>query len=456
LAAEVAVLGRLLVLSGGPGTGKTTTVVRLAALLLGQMLGTGRPRPELLLLAPTGKAAARLGEAVKQAKGGIDTDPAVRELITEEASTIHRALGPIGRSGHRFRRGLERPLTADVVVVDEASMVDVALMRHLLDAVRPEAHLVIVGDPDQLSSVEAGAVLADITQGPRDGYSQSLARRYRQVFGAALPGEMVADRPQGLSDSVVRLEKSYRFATESAIGRLTTAIRSGNAEEALQCLDPSGKGGAVLVETRSHTADGPALSALSTQGFAPAMSAADAATALARLERFRVLCAHRGGPDGVETINVFIERALERAGRLRLSGAYYPGRPLLITENDYELGLFNGDVGIVWRESMHALPRAYFRMPGGGLRAVASSRLPAHETAFAMSIHKSQGSEFDDVAVLLPDATSPLLSRELVYTAVSRARRKVTLFAKRDDLAVAITRRVERDSGLKDLLAPGA
>lgn len=417
-AAEIALDRRLTVVSGGPGTGKTTVVARILAALL-----SGDPGAHVRLLAPTGKAAARLEEAVRAEAAELDLPPEVRAAFPETASTIHRALRPVGGSRVRFAHDAEHPLPDDIVVVDEASMVDLALMRRLLEAIPQRARVILLGDKDQLASVEAGAVLGELCAGvpPLDALER-----------------------EGIWDCVVQLEHSYRFADDEGIGALSRAIRRGDPEGALRVLDA---GGSVRLLPRPAPGTlGSELGGIVAEGYGPLCRAAAPADGLAALRGFRLLCAHRRGPWGVEGLNPAVERALARTGGLQPDGPWYARRPLLVTRNDYRQGLFNGDQGVLFRVD-DAL-RAWFVGTDGALRALAPGRLPPHETALAMSVHKSQGSEFEEVAVVLPPRGSPLLTRELLYTAVTRARSRVVLVGAPVDVRAAIETRVRRTSGL--------
>lgn len=425
-AAETAVRRRFCVISGGPGTGKTTTVVKILALLAEQAAAQGR-RFRAELLAPTGKAAMRLAESIRGAKATLACPPEIRAALPEETRTIHRCLGATGASGTRFRHGPEAPLATDLVLVDEASMVDLALMARLAAALPPEARLILLGDRHQLASVEAGSVLGDI------------------CTAATTP--------------LIFLTKSHRYAPGSGIAALAQAIQNGDVDAALEVLD----GGAYPDVARVDPGpDGPgeALIAAAVAGYSPSFDTHDGAARLAALGRFRVLCAHRRGPHGVERVNQLVEEALIEAGRIDRPGLTYAGRPLLVTRNDYALQLFNGDVGVIVAEQEGGVERrrAVFATGEGSLRRLSPARLPPHETVFAMSIHKSQGSEFDEIAVLLAEPESPLLSRELLYTAVTRARTRVVLHATTAAIASAVRRPVERSSGLADALvdSPGA
>lgn len=428
-AARTAVTRRLCVISGGPGTGKTSTVVKILALLVEQRARAGSRPPRVLLLAPTGKAAARLTEAIQRAKSGLDCSESVRAAIPEEASTIHRALGSVGGSGTRFRHDADHPLRADVVLVDEASMVDLALMSRLVDAVPRDARLILLGDKDQLASVEAGAVLGELCAVTTDGPARAAA-------------PLVA--------SIVHLTRSWRYGPGSGIEALAVAINAGDTARALDILADA----AFDDVERRDPAPGVALSERLREdvlaGATAYLEPSDARDRLRALERFRVLCAHRRGPHGVAGTNLEIEALLADTYRIRRGGPTYAGRPIIITRNDYQLQLFNGDVGTIVEQDDKLL--AAFVASGGEERRYSPARLPPHETVFAMTIHKSQGSEFDHVAVLLGDRSSPLLTRELLYTAVTRARRKVTLYATEAVLAEAIARRTERGSGLRDAL----
>lgn len=464
LAVLVALLQRFTVISGGPGTGKTSTVARLLALLVEQSLRAREEPPRILLLAPTGKAAGRLMESIRQAKGHLRTSSEVLACIPEEASTIHRALG-VRPHGGKYWHDASRPLVADVVLVDEASMVDLALMRHLLEAVPAKARFILLGDRHQLASVEVGSVLGELCTAAEAGrdvapgrrgvsaaYGPSLCDAVSELSGKKLPRSAKDVAP--LRDHVIELTKSYRFDERSAIGRLASAIRDGNVELVLALLE---QGGEV---SWCSEAPGPELSEDLAErvvtGFLPLFEARNAADALLELNRFRVLCAHRRGWAGVEHLNECVRATLARAGLIVARGEFYRGRPVLVTRNDYAVGLFNGDVGLTWEEDAGNLV-IHFEVAGADAEArttrqISPARLPPHESAFVLSIHKSQGSEHDEVAVVLPEAESPLLSRELLYTAVTRARKRVRIYATREAIERSVRRRVARASGLADAL----
>jgi exodeoxyribonuclease V alpha subunit len=447
LAACVAALHSLAVICGGPGTGKTTTVVKILALLEEQALARGDRPLSVLLLAPTGKAARRLASSVQAGLDALPVVDAVKAAIPKEAYTIHRALG--GGTSGRFRHDAGNPLSADVVLVDEVSMVDLALLYRLCIAIRPAARLILQGDKDQLASVEAGAILGDIYEPHAAAeWSREFAAEVRELSGQDLPGDR-AER--GLCDCLVNLDESFRYRADSGIGRLARAINTGDSAGALAILRRSSPGrDAALFEPGADTGSDAELERRATEGYAPFIQSSDPKQKLARLGAYRVLCAHRQGPRGVERQNRNVEAWLARAGLLDPLATFYENRPIIITQNDYTLGLFNGDVGVVVRDE-HGRLRVCFE-GADGLRFLAPGRLPPHETVFATTVHKSQGSEFDAVSIVLPDGVSALVGRELLYTAVTRARERVDVFATADVVRNAITRTVQRPSGLRDAL----
>lgn len=447
VAAVTALLSPLCVISGGPGTGKTTTVIKILALLLEQ----AAPHPlSIALAAPTGKAAARLAEAIRQARSSLEVDAAIRERIPDETQTLHRLLGRARHGGYRHHR--DHPLAWDVVIVDEASMVDLPLMAALLEALAPHSHLILLGDRDQLASVEAGAVLGDLcTAGNEEGVSVALASRVSAVSGDLLS---VADGGSSdLRDCVTVLRRSYRFDESSGIGQLARTINQGRADEALAILQNEEYTDVCWQSLPSAATLETALEPVLVETFAPYLQENSVAHALQAFERIRLLAALRRGPFGVEQLNHLIEKVLARHGWLQPSTNYYRGRPVLITGNDYRLGLFNGDVGLIWPDEENAgALRAYFPQSGGTLRKILPSRLPPHETVFTMTVHKSQGSEFDRIVLLLPDRDTALLTRELLYTAVTRARKNVVIWGDEALFTGAVHRRIQRRSGLRDAL----
>ncbi len=405
------------VLTGGPGTGKTTTVAGLLALLTEQAVQLGSPL-RIALTAPTGKASARLQQAVEEAQAQdrfTDADRARLSGLT--ASTLHRLLGWMPGSRNRFRHHRRNKLPHDVVVVDETSMVSLTMMARLLEAVRPDARLVLVGDADQLASVEAGAVLADLVQG-------------------------LADRAP---DAVTGLRTTHRFG--ESIGALAEALREGDADRVLTLLT----GGEERVSLRDPVEHAETLRTRLLEHALAVRAAAvagDAAAALAAMDTHRLLCAHRDGPYGVAHWNRLTERLLSDHDQA-VWQEWYAGRPILVTANDYGLGLFNGDTGVVVRDGDRL--RGVIAGVGNQLR-LATARLGAVETLHAMTIHKSQGSQVGEVTLLLPPEDSPLLTRELFYTAVTRAKERVHVVGTPEAVVAAVERRAQRATGLAQRL----
>ncbi len=447
VAAAIAVSRRFAVISGGPGTGKTTTVVKVLALLLEQ-----DPHLRIALAAPTGKAAARLSEAVRKGKGWAAADAAVLSLIPEQARTIHRLLGVDPLRGFRHNRG--NPLMVDCLVVDEASMIDLPLMARLLEALPDRARLILLGDRDQLASVEAGNVLGDITgHGQEVRYSRAQLRLLDQVGAAsagALPG---ADDPPRAADAVGLLRVSHRFKADSGIGALANGVNGGQGETALEMLEGGRYGDIEWLDAREGGLHSACID-WAAERYARISEHGDVVEALRAFERCRVLCALHRGPFGVEELNRQIAARLQARGLIP-GGTEYHGKPVMVTTNDYELGLFNGDVGLLWREGERGL-RAHFALSDGEVRSVSVRQLPEHACAYALTVHKSQGSEFDEVLLVLPFDRGPVLTRELIYTGITRARRRVSIQGSRAAFIEGCQSRVQRSSALAERLGWGA
>lgn len=443
VAAYAAVTGSLCIISGGPGTGKTHTVASILALLLEQ-----NETLRMAVCAPTGKAAARIQESIKAVKPALACPAELRPKIPVEATTIHRLLG-VKRGSPHFYHDPHNPLPVDVLIVDEASMVSLSLMTKLLLAAPAECRIILLGDRNQLASVEAGAVLGDICAAADTGsFSKAFCEHYAVDSGDdMIPGCDAANTV--LSDCAVELKFSYRFDEQSAIGAVSRAVNNGEAAAAMEIMDKDTTGTIAKKPLPDPGELEDRLEALFDTGYAGLFGAPDVAKAFAALETFRILCSHRRGPYGVDGINRRMESILHKKGLIDTGAQYYPGRPIMITRNDYNLGLYNGDVGIIWPDET-GTPRAWFPDRTGGFRALAPARLPAHETVYAMTIHKSQGSEFERIVMVLPAAASPIFTRELIYTGITRARRTVTIWTDDDIFKAAVRARVERRSGLKE------
>jgi exodeoxyribonuclease V alpha subunit len=442
---ELTASGRLQVIAGGPGTGKTTEVARIVAELVGQAVARGSRPPLIALAAPTGKAAARLEEAVHEETVRLPLGESVRErLVGLRAATLHRLLGWRPGSHSRFAHDRGNRLPHDVVIVDETSMVSLSLMARLVEAVRPEARLILVGDPGQLTSIEAGVVLGDIV-GPAAGVrGGNDLETHRPTPGPPRPPR------------IVMLDRVHRYG--AGIAALADAIRLGDPDRAVAALgEAPGEVTWLPVDVVEAPAAGLGLEAVRDRAVAAGSAVFAAARAgagleaLAALGAFRLLCAHRRGPYGVSEwssrVMAWLGGELED---LDVDQRDYVGRPLLVTENDYELGLYNGDTGVIVQGAAGRASAVFER--GRELLHFSPLRLGAVETVYAMTVHKSQGSQFDTAAVLLPSSSSRILTRELLYTAVTRARRELILVGSEYAVRRAVERPVARASGLAERL----
>ena len=482
-AAALALIQSLLLITGGPGTGKTSTIARLLLLLIAQADANGREL-RIALAAPTGRAADRMSESLHAAVANLEASSVLQSkwlaALPQQASTLHRLLG--SRPGSpRFQHHAAQPLPFDVIVVDEASMVDMPLMCKLVDAVADGARLILLGDRDQLPSVEAGDVLSAIGDAAGDGdmLPEALAstlqpllsvvprRSDRRSDASRETTQRTPDHPEQsdmfdskVADSSiathvaptpehsplfghrVQLVRGYRQSAELDLSPLANAVRDGDADAALGYLRAGRLRGVHFHEEANSPLASDSRNLLLAHWRALAMETEPAA-ALAAADRLRLLTALREGPQGASTLNAQIEEALAGAQR----ETYFHGRLLLITENSYRHGLFNGDVGICLRQADGNIA-VFFSRGGQDVRAFHPAALPAHASAFALTVHKAQGSEFDSVWLQLPRQPTRVLTRELVYTALTRARREVHVCASAESLRQALARRVQRTSGL--------
>ena len=408
-AAKMALEQAFTLITGGPGTGKTTTVVKILAL----MQEFSEKPLYIALAAPTGKAAMRLQESIGHHKAGLPCSEAIKQSIPETVTTLHRLLGAKAVSPY-FHHHAEKPLAYDLVIVDEASMIDLALMSKLVDALKPDARLILLGDKDQLASVESGAVLADLN--------------------IALP------------EHTIELKTSHRF--DGPIKILADAINAGQPERAWQALTEKNTAISVLNDhVIAYIAEQqkPYLQQIK--------SGADYHTIYHAFMRFQVLCANRQGPNSVMDINYQVEQRLAQQNHIPSSGVWYSGRPILITQNNTTLHLYNGDIGICMPDpAQPSKLKVFFQRPDGTVKTYLPARITHCETVFAMTIHKSQGSEFEEVLVILPETMNPVLTKELLYTAITRAKKTVKLHTRVAIFNATIQQKVQRVTGLMQKL----
>ena len=430
------------VITGGPGTGKTTTVAKILALLYLE-----NTELKVALTAPTGKAGIRMLESLKEndkvAGYGIK-----KEVEKLESSTIHRLLG-YRRNSPYFRHDEENYLPHDVVIVDEASMIDVSLFAKLLNAIDPNSRVILLGDKDQLASVEAGSMLGDLScsQFPLNFLSKNLIHDVNKFIIDAegqIPNTFIDNKRTGLlKDHIVELKKSHRFAKDSGIGKLSDAIILSDANGIKSFFDT----GDPAIELDEE------YSTKQFNSFVAGYSAyigADIEVALESINNLKVLCAVRKGPQGKYVVNERIEQVLVRAGLLKVDDEFYENRPIIVTKNFKDLELYNGDIGII-RTDVDGVKKVHFLDSQNNVRKVLPGYIPACETVFAMTIHKSQGSEYKNVMVILPKKGSgSLLTKELLYTAVTRAKEKVLLQATKEGILAAASRSVNRASGISN------
>lgn len=437
---------RLTVITGGPGTGKTTTIAKIILLLHHP---ESVKRPDIVLAAPTGKAAARMQDALDSTFEALLRDHPVQLPVDRiKSQTLHRLLGAMpGKTQYRYHQ--DNPLPADVIIVDEASMIDLALMAKLMQAVSPSAKLILVGDKDQLASVEAGSVLGDICAGI-SGDNGSKKQRVSKSYAVA---------GNHLADHIVVLGKSYRFSAGSGIGRLAGAINAGEGRQALALLEDPEERDVVFKNITGIQELKKALRQVVSGDIAPAFAMDEPHHRLRHFNTLKILSPIRKGPFGVAALNQIVENVLGRLGCIQWLSAqedqWYPGRPVMLMRNDYHHNLFNGDVGVTMTHAGGPSPmRVAFTQSSGGIQWLTPEQLPAHETVYAMTVHKSQGTEFNKVVLVLPDRDVPLLTRELIYTAVTRARKRVEIWGDPDILIASVERRIHRASGLRQGLWP--
>lgn len=446
-AAAVSLLNQYTVISGGPGTGKTTTVAKILALL--NM--SSQKNLRIALAAPTGKAAARLSSSIQSIIPKLPVPADIQKRIPCEAHTIHRLLGAIPNSPD-FRHNASAPLPYDIVLVDEASMIDLALMAKLVSAVPQKSRIIMLGDRDQLSSVEAGAVIGDICD---TGNIHKFTKAQSDILKNLYPeyNETGNELEPLISDSIVTLRKSYRFSEDSGIGKLSRAVIQGDINKVTDIMNSSSytdckKKALPSINSLRYELRGKVL-----EYFVPLISEKDPGSALSKLDTFKILCAARQGPFGVTAINNTIISILKSSGLISGEENIFRGLPILINTNDYALDLYNGDNGIIMPDLENNKElRVAFKSTGSNIRMIHPRQLRSWEAAYSTTVHKSQGSEFDHVLLVLPPVPIPVLTRELLYTALTRARKSVEIWCTDAILQKTVSARVIRYSGLRDKL----
>ena len=462
IAACIAVQQGFSVISGGPGTGKTTTVIRLLALLVQLYQTQASSNPIIKLVAPTGKAAMRLTESISSAKQALNVSEELKQFIPEHASTVHRLLKSNGKGEFKYNR--LNPLHLDVLIVDEASMVDLPLMAKLLAALPSHGQLILLGDKDQLASVEAGSVLADICDSEsQHGYSSSMVQSLTRLTHMNLDAE-VENTGARLRDHICHLRKSYRFDANSGIGHLSVAANQGDYQ-AWQNVLAQGFDDLSVTELSEAHFDG--FVQQSAQHYGAYIKRIhelntgrglndEQAVEIHRLfGEFQILCALREGRLGVTGLNEIVQTRLRQKGLIDASQTWYFGRPVMIMQNDYGLNLYNGDIGLVLPQlgdDDKIRAKVVFIGSDQQVRWLQPSRLPAHETVYAMTVHKSQGSEFAHCAFVMPDHNTQVLTKELIYTGITRAKKQLTCIGKSVIIQQALQRKVQRASGLRQRL----
>jgi exodeoxyribonuclease V alpha subunit len=446
IAAALALSSRFLIISGGPGTGKTTTITRILALLIEQHQQTNQQPLRISLAAPTGKAAMRMRESIRESiqRDGDRFSAEIQQQLPQESSTLHRLLGYLPNSTE-FRFNASNHLTSDLIIVDEASMIDLALMTKLFEATSPQTNIILLGDKDQLSSVETGSVFADLCSVATHQYQAETLQYLHAVTGMCLTK---ATRSTAIDNHIVCLLKNWRFNQSSGIGQLATAVNQGDAEQTLTILAKQDSGEIQLIPPAELT-----VTQLTSpwQTYLQALTAKVPITDLfSAFNHFRILSALRRGMNGSLALNIQLEKKLLEQKRLDTGKRWYHGRPIMITENSYRTGLFNGDIGITLLDNK-GQANVWFQTSEGE-KSFSPVRLPQHETAWIMTIHKSQGSEFERVMLMMPTEDSPVLTQKLIYTGMTRAKKRLEIVSHAAILQLGIEREIPQATQIRSAL----
>lgn len=450
LAAVLAIKKKFFIITGGPGTGKTTLLAKIVALLLDQNNSIHTP-PKLMLTAPTGKGALRMQEAIEKAKEKLNFSHEIKKIFPKHAITLHRLLGSMEGSTD-FRYNEKNKLPVETLIIDEASMVDIALLAKLLQALHSDARLIMLGDKNQIASVEAGAAFGDICSVKNTKYfSEEISGYIENIIGKGKINKIMENNIK-LGDAIITLEKNYRFDENSGIGLLSQSISNGIPEKSFELLNSINYSDVLMVNIKSPKEMLKLLEKPTLDIYHKISEISDPNHAIEIFSQFRILCALRKGPFGVVALNNIVEQLLRNNNIIQENRRWYKGMPIMVLRNDYKLQLFNGDVGMVFPDpEFNNDFRVFFPSINGALRSFHPIRLPTFESVHAMTVHKSQGSEFDNVILILPDIFSPVLTRELLYTAITRAKRKVEVWGNEKIFTRAVEKVTDRNSGLRDL-----
>ncbi|MFP4460099.1 MAG: exodeoxyribonuclease V subunit alpha [Candidatus Zixiibacteriota bacterium] len=453
----LSILRQFIVITGGPGTGKTTTAARAMAFLIAMYRNSGQ-NAKIAICAPTGKAARRLSDSIGQQVEGIDIDEDIKEMIPREAKTLHRLLGAKWFSSF-YRHDADNPLPYNIIIVDESSMVDMPLFAKLLDAIPKNGKLIMLGDKDQLASVEAGHIFGAVCDRPNlDRYSSDTAQKLENLIGEKVKISE-KDRPK-LEDSIVFLKKNWRFKGGGDIGKLASSIRDGEKDNIMKIMMAEKFPDIEFVYDKSQNEITDYIAHRFSDNFLEMNHINSIEEAASEIDNFSILCALKHGPFGAERIDERVKAFVKHKLGISKNAEYFNGMPIMILKNDPSKSLYNGDIGIV--KYSQSKPRNisndkelrfHIRLKEKEYRNYLIHQLPEHTSCYAMTIHKSQGSEFKEIAVILPDKPSPILTKELFYTAISRAKEKVYIFGKKEIIADMIGLKIKRESGLKERLS---